>query len=211
MKIRYRGLTTFQLTFDNLTVATDPLALIDYGLKLNKLEADVALFTQDKLQGKNNVLKGTKVEPVNREGIMEITTPGEYEIAEVIIRRPVGKSYYMIDYGPTRAVYIGVGTADIDPKEFDDVGDVEALMIPVGNGEQFPDYDKLGKIISNVDPLYLLPCGYKMDGTNGDLKSVKEFIKHFGYTHITEEKFLHVKKAPEMETKNMQVVILDSK
>jgi L-ascorbate metabolism protein UlaG (beta-lactamase superfamily) len=210
MKIKYRGMTTFQILTDNLTVVTDPLALSEYGLKLNKLEADIALFTQQGLENGGTLLKDTKVVPDKREKTMEITTPGEFEMAEVVIQRPLGKSYYMIDYGYTRCVYLGFGSNDIDPNEFNDVGDVEVLFLPVGNGELFPSYEKLEEIISNVDPRYLVPCGYGEKGMKGDLKSLEEFIKYFGYS-ASEESYLNITGKPESEERSMEVVILSSK
>lgn len=215
MKIKHLGFTTFSISFPNLTIITDPTALLDTGLKLPKTPADVVLFSKEEYVGNGGVLKKAKVDKVvvdNREEIMEIVNSGEYEISEVLIQRPMDHSYYIIDHGFIRIVYLGLDSSDIDPVNYKDFGDVDVLMLPVGDRDMFPGYDKLQKVISQIDPTYLIPSGFKQEGMTGkyaEMKSREEFIKHFGFTKLREEKTLNVKNIPESDQRSMEVIILD--
>ncbi len=211
MKIKNLGFTSFSFSTDNLTVITDPLALEQFGGKFPKSEADVVIRADPKTIDKDNVLSKEKFEKItsgNRETVMEINGNGEFEISEVMIQRHINMPFYTIDYGNLRIVYIGLGSKDIDPKIFEDLADVEVLILPVGDGDQFPDYEKLQKIIQTVDPYTLIPCGYS-DGKVGEgLKSLEDFLKHFGYSTYREEKSLKAIGRSIEESIPMEVVIL---
>ncbi len=50
---------------------------------------------------------------------------------------------------------------DFDPKKTKNLGDVDVLIVPVGDGVNFMDFDKIERVISNTDPSILIPCAYK--------------------------------------------------
>lgn len=194
---------------------TDPLMLKDSGLSFPKSQADVLLYTHyDKAIKKSVLLDNdleSKVVPDKRESIMEIYTPGEYEVGGVMIRRNINQDFYIIDEKNYRIVYMGGVNNDFDPQSVKNWGDVDVLIVPVGDNDRFINYDKIEKLLSNVDPAVLIPCAYAEEKSNfTDVKSKEEFLKHFGFTNVEETNYLTVtkKKVDEEEQKSVKIICL---
>jgi len=215
MKIKNLGWSSFQLSTGDITVLTDPLSLKGSGLSLTKSKADVVLFSEKELRGKEGILGQNdllkKVEPDHRESIIEISSPGEYEIGGVMIRRGVDSPFYTIDEAVLRVVYMGLIDNSLDVSLTKDLGDVDVLILPIGNGDMFIDYDKIEKILNYIDPTILLPCSYKKEGVKvgKDLKGREDFIKFFGFTNVKDESYINVSPTPEQENKNIEVIFLN--
>ena len=216
MKIKNIGWSTFLFTAGDISIVTDPHGLKDSGLSFNKVKSDVVLFTGNDLVGKENLLEKMdllkKIEPDHRDKIIEISSPGEFEIGGVMVRRDVDSPFYIIDESTLRIVYMGLLDNKFDVSMTKDLGDVDVLILPVGNGSLFIDYDKLEKIISNVDPSILLPCAYKKDGLKigENIKSREDFIKYFGFTNIRDESYLTVSpSASEEDQRSVEVIFLN--
>lgn len=213
MKIKKIGWTSFLLTSDNITALTDPLMLANSGVNFPKTRADVCIFTDSK-DPKKSILEDNKLDNKvvgdKREKVMEVYTPGEYEVGGIMIRRGIGDNFYLIDEKNIRVVYMGGTDNSFDPKDTKDLGDVDVLIIPVGDGVTFMDFEKIEKIISNTDPAILIPCAYKEEGGNNkDLKGKEEFIKHFGFANVRDENYLNVnKKRVEEDQAGVEVVFL---
>lgn len=215
MRIKKHNWTTFIISGDNVSVITDPQELKKTGLSFTKAKADVVLFSDPDLKLKEKILHSEgidkKVVPDKREKIVEISSPGEFEIGGLMIRRPVKSNFYIIDELNLRVLYMGLARKDFDPKDVDDVGDVDVLIAPIGNGDLFLDYDNLEKVFSAVDPQILIPCGLKEDGASlgKELKSRDDFIKHFGFSSVSDESYITVKpRRKEKEEMPMEVIFL---
>ena len=212
MKITYSGFLTFNIAYDKVIYVTDPIALMRAGLKKNQFQADVCLISESDFYGKSNVLddiKDLKITAINRPGVFEVSNPGEYEIGGVILRRLGYDGVYILDEGYLRIVYMGMIHKDFDINELKDLGDVDTLILPVGDGDIFPSYEKLEKIIEYVDPSILIPSGYQIPGLKSEyssLKTLDEFAKHMGFTNIREEKTLKLESRPEVEQKTLEVI-----
>jgi len=215
MKIKSLGWSSFCLSNDNISILTDPVALKESGIGLPKCKADVVLFSQRDLYGKEDILREyeleKKIEPDHRDNIFEISSPGEYEIGGMMIRRGIDLPFYTIDEGNLRVVYMGVIDNSLDVSKTKDLGDVDVLILPIGNGDLFIDYEKIEKILNYIDPTVLLPCAYKMDGlkVGKDIKSRDDFIKYFGFTNVKEQSSLNVTSTVEQESKIMEVIFLN--
>ena len=215
MKIKSLGWSSFCLSNDNMSILTDPVALKESGIGLPKCKADVVLFSQRNLYGKEDILKEyeieKKIEPDHRDNIFEISSPGEYEIGGMMIRRGIDLPFYTIDEGNLRVVYMGVIDNSLDVSKTKDLGDVDVLILPIGNGDLFIDYEKIEKILNYIDPTVLLPCAYKTDGlkVGKDIKSRDDFIKYFGFTNVKEQSSLNVTSTVEQESKIMEVIFLN--
>ena len=198
-----------------MSILTDPVALKESGIGLPKCKADVVLFSQRDLYGKEDILREyeieKKIEPDHRDNIFEISSPGEYEIGGMMIRRGIDLPFYTIDEGNLRIVYMGVIDNSLDVSKTKDLGDVDVLILPIGNGDLFIDYEKIEKILNYIDPTVLLPCAYKMDGlkVGKDIKSRDDFIKYFGFTNVKEQSSLNVTSTVEQESKIMEVIFLN--
>lgn len=211
MKIKKLGWTSFLINNKKISLITDPDMWKESGVSVSKTASDVCLFTK-RYDINKNILKEigmeSKIVCDTREEIMQIASSGEYEIAGLMVRRGLGQDIYIIDQGSLRVVYMGGVGADVDEKKFNDLGDVDVLIAPVGNGTGSPSYEKLEKIISDIDPSILVPCGFKEDGVKGEYKSREEFIKHFGFTNVRDESSLVLKPVDELEEKSIEVVFL---
>ncbi len=215
MKIKKHNWTTFIISGDNITILTDPQELNKSGLSFAKTKADVVLFSDPKLQMHTDILKKEglekKVVPDKREKVIEISSPGEFEVGGLMIRRPLKKNFYLIDEQNLRVMYMGLAGKDFNPKDVEDVGDVDVLIAPIGNGDKFLDYETLEKVFSEVDPQILIPCGLKEDGANlgKELKSREDFITHFGFSNVSDESYITVKpRTKEKEETPMEVIFL---
>ena len=208
MKIKHLGFTSFSLTTDSVTVVTDPNALEKVGMRFPKSVADVIISSN----GETPDFGKLSIESEKRNEPFLISQPGEYEVMDVMIQRPVSSKYFILDYEYIRVVYLGLVGKDVNPDEYGDLGDVDVLFLPVGNGDMFPDYEKLEKIISKVEPKHLVPFGFQEEKMKGDsktrLKTKEEFFKHFGYTNYRQEKTLKVENRPEKEEYVMEIVLI---
>ncbi len=215
MKIKRLGFTSFKISTDNIDIITDPLLAKNAGASIAKTTADVILLSDDNLSGKSDILESnglSKFEPAHREKIFEISSPGEYEVGGILIRRYLDTDFYILDEGHVRIVYMGEISHKVEINDYSELGDVDLLITPVGDSEIFASYDKLEKIISKIDPTYLIPSGYKEKGLSdkfGDLKSIDDFIKYFGYTHITHDKSFKITSGTEPENKVIEIVVLE--
>lgn len=215
MRIKKHNWISFIISGDNVTVITDPQELKKSGLSFTKTKADVVLFSDPELQLKENILKcegiSNKVVADKKEKVIEISSPGEFEIGGLMIRRNIRTNFYLIDELNLRILYMGLDGKNFNPKDVDDVGDVDVLIAPIGNGDLFTDYDNLEKVFSAVDPKILLPCGFKEDGVLADkeLKSREDFIKHFGFSNVSDESYITVKPGKkEKDETPMEVIFL---
>ncbi|HOV34530.1 MAG TPA: MBL fold metallo-hydrolase [Candidatus Dojkabacteria bacterium] len=213
MKIRKMGWTTFVLSTDNISVATDP---IYDGKSINgKVEADVILLTNYEKDVKKGIIIDNglqnKIVPDKRKSVMEIYSPGEYEVGGIMIRRGLEDNFYIVDERNIRVVYMGGTGKDFDPQKAKNLGDVDVLIVPIGNGDLFMDYEVLEKVISNMDPAILIPCGYAEDSKNGEkVKSSKDFLEYFGFANVREENYYNVakKKVDEENQSSVEVIFL---
>lgn len=215
MRIKKHNWTSFIVSGDKVSVITDPQELKHSSLSFIKTKADVVLFSDPKYKLKENILKSEgiskKVVPDKKKKVVEISSPGEFEIGGLMIRRNIRTNFYIIDELNLRILYMGLAGKDFNPKDVDDVGDVDVLIAPIGNGDLFVNYDDLEKVFSAVDPKILLPCGYKEEGLSigKDLKSREDFIKHFGFSNISDESYITVKPgAKEKEGAPIEVIFL---
>jgi hypothetical protein len=206
MKIKSLGYLTFFLSFDHVDVLTDPLSLVDVGLKFPKTKADVILHTDAR-----GIVDEKKVVPTKKEEVLNITNPGEFELGGLMVRRDIGSVTYILDEDLLRVVYVGHISKNAKVEDFKNLGDVEVLIIPVGDGKFFPEFSIIEKIITQIEPLVLIPSGFKTeDMTKGeDLAKVDDFVKQAGYTNVRREKTLSVTGAIEKDVRNMDVVILE--
>lgn len=215
MKIKKIGWTSFLISSPNISAITDPLLLSESGVSFPKTSADIALFTKYGKDIKESILKDNKLDgkvvPDSREKVFEIFTPGEFEIGGLMVRRGIDSDYYIIDENTLRVVYLGGTDNKFDPESLKNMGDVDVLILPVGDGVNFMSFDTIEKVISDIDPAVLIPCAFAEDGAKGNAcKSKEEFIKHFGFANVREETTLNVakKKVDEEEQQSVEVIFL---
>lgn len=215
MKIKSLGYISTRLSYKGISIVTDPIVTKEATGSFTKVQGDVVLHTNNEYLGKENILADAglddKFEVTEGRTLIELNNPGDYEVGEVLIRRPLKHNMYILDKGDIRVVYVGEGSKEISIDAFKDLGDVDVLIIPGGDGEMFMGWEKLGKVIAATDPTTLVPVGFAEKGLKVDgLKTSEEFIKNFGYTNVVEEKTLRIKKGKDSDNKIMNVVLLNS-
>ena len=206
MKIKSLGYLTFSMSFDNVDVVTDPLSLEDVGLKFLKTKADVILHTDSR-----GIVDEKKAKPTKKDEVLNIQNPGEFELGGLMVRRDISSPFYILDEDLLRVVYVGNISKNIKVDIFKNLGDVEVLIMPVGDGKNFPEFGVIEKIITQVEPLVLIPSGFRTENMSKgeDLAKVDDFVKQAGYTNVRREKYLNVAGSVEKDVRNMDVVILE--
>lgn len=210
MDITWYGLSCFRLVERNqTTVVTDPYNE-SVGLPEAKLKGDVVTISHDSpghnafdlVKGQEYVLQG----------------PGEYEIGGVFItgialhyadeetqtyRRNVA---YLIKY-PTDITVLHLGDLSHVPDQstIEDFGEVNIALVPVGGGNTLTA-GMASDVISLIEPNYIIPMHYAIDGLNLELDPVDKFLKAMGVSHATEEETLRVTSSSLPE--QSEVVVL---
>lgn len=215
MKIRKIGWNSFLISGNDISALTDPLETYKVLGSFSKSKADICLFTKYDKAIKKGIVEDnnleTKVLPEKREKIIEIYSPGEYEAGGLMIRRGIGDDFYIIDEGTLRILYMGGIDNTFDPKRVKGFGDVDVVILPVGDGEKYLSFENIERVLSNTDPAILIPCIYKGEGKSSEgLKGKEEFIKHFGFANVREENYLNVdRRKVEMDQQSVEVVFLN--
>lgn len=215
MEIKKISFVTFKLSYDQVDLLTDPLLSAEMVKSFPKTPADIVIHSESKYIGvQKPVLEAEfkKLEPKSRESIMEISSPGQYEVGGVMLRRSIKQNFYVLDDDNLRVVYMGGINKNISTDKLGNLGDVDILILPIGDNDLYPSYEKLEQIIKKADPTYLIPCAYKEEGLAAgtpELRSLDDFIKHFGFTHVSNEKKFKVVSGVEQENKMMEIVILE--
>lgn len=209
MKIRYQGEMSVRIDCDGTVFVTDPQSLQIGDKKTPKIDADVVLVSDTKYLGESNFAKNNNltIEPVNREKVFEIVNFGEYEIGGIMIRRSQRNGFYILDQGYVRIVYAGYISPNFEVDKAKNLGDVDVLILPVGDGGSFPSNPKLSKIIQIIDPSYLIPVAFTGEG----MQDIETFIKECDLTKGEDMKELKITDAPEKDEKTLKVIVLPEK
>ncbi len=230
MKIKKIGFTTFQIKEGDVTIVTDPFAYNEFVQKPQKITADVVVSSEKKYISKTELVKELglekKIVPKVRESVFEVINPGEFEIGGVLVRKGED-GIIILDSGSERLVYIGFVKPDLEISAFKGMGDVDALIIPVGDGAKkksdgkdkesvhsvygFMSTSKVEKVISTIDPGILIPAGYKEPGLKeGDeLITVDEFMKECGFSGAEKSADVKVSGSRGADEKAMSITILE--
>lgn len=184
------------------------------GYKLPKLSCDVLLVTHDHFDH-NNIAGVTDYR-------LLIDGPGEYEVGGVFIYgRTVfhdekqgaerGRSnFYLMTVDDVDILHLGDLGHELSQEDLEKIPNVDVLMIPVGGGYTI-DAETASKVISALEPSYVIPMHYKTPDLTGvpDLEGVEEFLDVMGVENgIKKDMDKLVVSAKKDEAEEMQVVVL---
>jgi L-ascorbate metabolism protein UlaG (beta-lactamase superfamily) len=213
MEITYFGHSCFKIKTKDLTLVIDPYNSEKIGIKLAKLEADAVLITH------NHVDHNCK-EAVTGYRLL-INGPGEYELGGANImgisvkhdneggkERGINTMYY-IEVEGVSILHCGDLGHVLDDATLEKFGEVTVLLIPVG-GTYTIDAEKASKVISSIEPAFVVPMHYKMEGSKlADIDSLEKFLDEMGIENGDVKKSSVLKVSSSDNESETQVIVLE--
>ncbi|MDP3882492.1 MAG: MBL fold metallo-hydrolase [Candidatus Staskawiczbacteria bacterium] len=228
-KIQWAGQSCFQISVSNsrdhsADIVIDPFDE-ETGLKAPNFSADIALVTHG--HHDHNNIKALKPARSATQGVAGggepfiIDGPGEYEVKGVFVQgipsfhdNIEGKergqnTIYLIEAEDIKICHLGdLGQKQLTDEQLEKIDSVDVLMIPVG-GEYTIDSQEAQKIISQIEPLVVIPMHYALPKLSSKIKldSVDKFLKTMGKPSVTSvDKF--TVKASTLPKEGMEIVVL---
>ncbi|MCR4264305.1 MAG: MBL fold metallo-hydrolase [Candidatus Roizmanbacteria bacterium] len=214
MEIKYLGHSSFRIRGKDAVIITDPFDQKMVGLAYPKTEAQVVTISHE--HADHNALERVGGDPVVVRG------PGEYEVQGVRIygyktfhddknggERGVNTVYLIVLDG-IRILHCGDLGHTLSDSLFDEIGDVDILIIPVG-GTYTINAKQAASVVKQIEPLIVIPMHYQVPGMTdsfSDLQTVDIFAKELDKDVKPEEKLVITRdKFPQ----DLELVVLQSK
>lgn len=149
----------------------------------------------DEATNKDAVVLATQGEFAPKKAPFVIDMPGEYEHNDVSIQGvamkrhidPDGKNstLYRIDLEGIKIVVLGHIDAPISDDNLEDIGVIDAAVIPVGGGGYTLDARDAATIIRQLSPKIIIPTHHDDTQTKYEVpqESIDQFIKEIGGAH----------------------------
>lgn len=157
MELQYYGANCLRITSKKAAIVVDD-NLDQVGLKNVTKPADISLRT-------------SKLIPEAKEAAFKAETPGEYEIAGVIIRGIAARAHmdeegkktaviYTVSSDDTKVAILGHVYPQLSEDQLEEIGMVDVLMVPVGgNGYTLDGLGAL-KLVKQIEPKIVIPTHY---------------------------------------------------
>ncbi len=215
-KIYWAGQSCFEISVSNskdheANIVIDPFDE-KTGLKVPKLSGDIVMVTHD--HHDHNNIKAVDGSPFVVKG------PGEYEVKGVFIQgipafhddvqgKEKGRNtIYVFEAEDMRFCHLGdLGQKALTDEQLEKIDSVDVLMIPVGDGGYTIDSQAAQKIISQIEPLIVIPMHYALPKAEQDLDGVDKFLKTMGKPNIAPIDKLVVKSST-LPKDTMEIVVL---
>jgi L-ascorbate metabolism protein UlaG (beta-lactamase superfamily) len=211
MIITWFGQSFFKIETQNKVIAIDPYDENYTGLKPSRFKADILLVSHQH-QDHNN----TKL--ILGEPFL-LDSPGEIEIDGIFVEgietfhdnnngATLGKNtIFLIKSEGLNIVHLGdLGEKKLKEELLETLGAVDILFIPVG-GKYTINYSEAVNIVSQIEPNFVIPMHYKIDGLKIDLDGIDKFTKEFGLTPEILDKFV-IRKSNIPEEQDTKLIIL---
>jgi L-ascorbate metabolism protein UlaG (beta-lactamase superfamily) len=216
MEISYLGHACFKIKSLNTKLLIDPFDSKMVGIKMPREEVDAVLVSHNhKDHGFVEAAYGYR---------KIIDGPGEYEIGGISIigfstyhddkqGEERGKNtIYLIESEGLKVLHLGDLGHVLSSKQVEAVGNVNILMIPVGDKYSLGPKDA-ARIVTDIEPQIIIPMHYYFEGINKEyfdgLLPVDDFLSEVG---------LSVERMPKLSIKlsdinsdNQKVVLLERK
>jgi L-ascorbate metabolism protein UlaG (beta-lactamase superfamily) len=207
LDITWYGHSCFRITERNrISIVTDPFSET-LGLGAPKLKGDVVTISHDE-PGHNHV-DALKTEP------HVLTGAGEYEIGGVFITgipmhyvengvaRP--NIAYLFEFDNLTVLHLGDLATIPEQSLIQKLGEVNVLLLPVGGGNGLRA-SQATEVVALIEPHYVVPMHYALDGLTVLLEPLDKFLKAMGVGTVQETDTLRVTAADLPE--QPQVVVL---
>lgn len=181
MEIVYYGAACILITHKKVQILVDP-GPASYNIKLPKIKADVTLNTISQSSGFDT-----------KNGIT-ISSAGEYEIKGVLIQaipaqlhvdKPDGTNrgiIYTLTIEGLHVLITGNIAPQLSEKQLEAIGDVDILIVPVGGHGLTLDANGAAKLVSQLEPSFVIPIHYDDGKTKYPMPQdkVDTFLKEIG-------------------------------
>ena len=212
MDVTWLGHGCFRLRGRGAAVVMDPYPPA-IGLKLSRMDADLVTVSHEH--------DDHSYTQVVRDGAYEVRGPGEYEVGGVsVIGLPTyhdaekgakrgRNTVYVIEIDDVRVCHLGDLGHKLDDAEAEAVASPDVLLVPVG-GRSTINGELAAEVVRQLEPRYVVPMHYAIQGLKIELDPVDRFLKEMGVTVSEPQPKLSVQKSSvtEYETK---VVVLEPK
>lgn len=209
MEISWYGHSCFRL-FEKgkASVITDPFD-DSLGYPMPKLLKSELVTASHNAPGHNNIgaVKGM---------LHSFTGPGEYEVGGVFVigvamhnQKANPAKYnvaYLFDFDGLTVAHLGDLSHVPSQSEMEALGVVNILLVPIGGGGAL-NSSQAAEVIGLLEPGYVIPMHYQMDGTLLNLDPADKFLKEMGITTPKYEDVLKV--SPSSLPESTQIVMLN--
>ena len=170
MNITWQGNTTFTLANNQKKITIDPQG---------KENTDTHIYTKE--QGHEDTLK-------------DFDWPGEYEVGgigwtSIPYQKEDGSNemMYVFDLDYIKVCHLGNLDTDLDEKQLEAIGDIDILIIPLGENKTL-SVKKGVSLIEKIEPRIVIPMLFNES-------SLSEFKKEFSIATSEELPSLNIKKS----------------
>lgn len=216
MDITYLGHSSFKLKGKTASVVTDPFDPKFVGLKYPSCDAEIVTISHNHSDhNQSQLVKAVR---------MVVNGPGEYEVSGVSIigipsfhdmkkgEQRGENTIYVFEIDGLRMAHLGDLGEELSDEMISQLGNIDVLMIPVG-GEYTIGAKEAVKVIGEIDPYFVIPMHYKVDGLSPEfskLEPVETFLSECGLTVEKIDKF-SLKKEDILEESSTKVILLPQK
>jgi L-ascorbate metabolism protein UlaG (beta-lactamase superfamily) len=207
LEITWYGQSCFRIVErGRVVVVTDPFHE-SIGLPPLKLKADVVTISHES-PGHSNV-------DAVKTPARVLRGAGEYEIGNVFITGialhntsespPHINVAYSLEYDNLTVLHLGDLSHMPDQSQIENLGTVNVLLVPVGGGGGLKAA-QAAEVVSLIEPHYIVPMHYALDGLTFELEPVDKFLKAMGVSKVNEADTLKLSSSELPE--QPQVVVL---
>ena len=194
-ELEYKGGNAVVLSTKKSTLVIDPKLSV-VGLKDLKVKDQTEVVTEDRFRVNDS------------DARVVIDGPGEYEVGDFTIRGIAATRHidtpeqeklstiYHIECGDVRLAVLGNIQAKLTEEQYESIGVIDILVLPVGGGGYTLDATSATSIVRSVEPKVVVPVHYAGSGLTYEVPQdvLETFTKELGAPVETASK-LKVKDA----------------
>lgn len=194
-ELEYKGGNAVVLSTKKSTLVIDPKLSV-VGLKDLKVKDQIEVVTEDRFRVNDS------------DARVVIDGPGEYEVGDFTIRGIAATRHidtpeqeklstiYHIECGDVRLAVLGNIQAKLTEEQYESIGVIDILVLPVGGGGYTLDATSATSIVRSVEPKVVVPVHYAGSGLTYEVPQdvLETFTKELGAPVETASK-LKVKAA----------------
>lgn len=179
--LEYKGGNGITITTKKSSIVIDPkLSLV--GLKDLKVKDQIVLATEHRFR------------VADTDAQVVIDGPGEYEVGDFTIRGIAATRHidtpdqeklatvYRVECGEARLAILGNIDAKLSEEQYEQIGVVDILVLPVGGGGYTLDATSAAAIVRAIEPKVVVPVHYAGSGLSYEVPqdSLDTFVSELG-------------------------------